>query len=196
MPAICPYCNTPVSDEEQESRSCPDCGTRHHLDCWEENNGCTVYGCVAAPPDEPKLTVQASDFAQPSAPPPPPPPPYHFAVPPPPPPPPAVPAIPTVDFAFSFGGYTHRPGANQPPMARLLPLELRITSKNRTSYVLLGVFLGAFGAHNFYAGYTYRAVAQLAITLCTLFTGAFVSWIWALVEVCVVERDHRNILMN
>jgi TM2 domain-containing membrane protein YozV len=61
--------------------------------------------------------------------------------------------------------------------------------------MLLGIFLGCFGAHNFYAGYTARAIAQLCITICTLFFGAIVSWIWAIVEVCTVERDSRNIYM-
>jgi TM2 domain-containing membrane protein YozV len=67
--------------------------------------------------------------------------------------------------------------------------------KDRTTYVLLGVFFGIFGVHNFYAGYTGRAIAQLVITLGTLFLGSFVTWIWALIEVCVVERDGRNIDM-
>jgi len=70
-----------------------------------------------------------------------------------------------------------------------------LRAKSRNSYILLGVFLGAFGVHNFYAGYKHRAVAQLAITVCTLFVGSFVSWIWAIVEVCTVERDSRNIYM-
>ena len=60
---------------------------------------------------------------------------------------------------------------------------------------ICGVFLGMFGAHNFYAGYTKRAVAQLCITLCTLFVCGIVSWIWAIVEVCTVEQDSRNIYM-
>ncbi|MBI1787945.1 MAG: TM2 domain-containing protein [Acidobacteria bacterium] len=67
--------------------------------------------------------------------------------------------------------------------------------KNRVAYILLGIFLGFFGAHNFYAGYTARAIAQLCITICTLFFGTIVSWIWAIVEVCTVDRDSRNVYM-
>lgn len=67
--------------------------------------------------------------------------------------------------------------------------------KDRVAYILLGIFLGMFGAHNFYAGYTARALGQLAITLCTLFVGAIVSWIWAIVEICIIDWDSRNISM-
>jgi len=28
---------------------CPECGIPHHTDCWNENGGCTVWGCRAAP---------------------------------------------------------------------------------------------------------------------------------------------------
>src|ERR1700709_2153686 len=44
-----------------------------------------------------------------------------------------------------------------------------VQPKSRVAFVLLAVFLGSFGAHNFYAGYTRKAVIQLSITLCTCF---------------------------
>ncbi len=43
--------------------------------------------------------------------------------------------------------------------------------KSRVVFVLLAVFLGAFGGHNFYAGYVKKAVIQLCITLFSCFTG-------------------------
>jgi len=61
--------------------------------------------------------------------------------------------------------------------------------RKRTTFVLLGVFLGAFGVHNFYAGYYRRGAGQLCLTLFTLFYAAIVSEIWAIVEVCAVARD-------
>jgi len=67
--------------------------------------------------------------------------------------------------------------------------------KSRATFVVLGVVFGAFGIHNFYAGYSGRGAAQLAITICTLFFGGIISWIWAIVEVCTVDRDSRNIVM-
>jgi len=54
---ICPYCRTAISDQD-EVNICPACDTPHHLDCWEENRGCTVFGCSMAPPDEEKIDVE------------------------------------------------------------------------------------------------------------------------------------------
>lgn len=65
-------------------------------------------------------------------------------------------------------------------------------TKTKTTYVLLGVLLGAFGAHNFYAGYRSRAMIQLAITILTLGYGSPFSWIWAIVEVCTIDRDSQG----
>lgn len=55
---------------------------------------------------------------------------------------------------------------------------------------LLAIFLGAFGVHNFYLGYTNKAIVQLVCTivgmiLSCLVIGAFVVFgmqIWAIVE--------------
>lgn len=40
----CPYCKTEIKPEE-EVKVCPACGIPHHLGCWEENKGCTTFGC-------------------------------------------------------------------------------------------------------------------------------------------------------
>jgi Prokaryotic RING finger family 1 len=53
MSAVCPYCRTEVDN----SVRCPICTTPHHPECWEENGGCTVFGCSEAPPDEPKISL-------------------------------------------------------------------------------------------------------------------------------------------
>lgn len=47
---------------------------------------------------------------------------------------------------------------------------------------LLGIFLGAYGIHNFYLGYTKRALIQLLLTVLSCFTLSVVSGIWGLVE--------------
>lgn len=54
--------------------------------------------------------------------------------------------------------------------------------KSKVAAGLLGIFLGAFGVHNFYLGYTGKAVAQLLITLLTCFIFSFVSSIWGFIE--------------
>ena len=63
---------------------------------------------------------------------------------------------------------------------------------SRVTFVLLGIFLGSFGVHNFYAGYTKRGAIQLVLTCLSVFTLATVIWLWALVEVCVVSRDSQE----
>jgi TM2 domain-containing membrane protein YozV len=145
---------------------CTACGTPHHTECWEENGGCTVFGCSAAPPEEPKLRVAPADL-------------------------PSLPAAgePMYSATPTFG---YGAAAFYAPPPQYL---YQSPPKSRVEFIVLGVFLGAFGAHNFYAGYTGRAIAQLSITLGTLFMGAIVSWIWALVEVCTVDRDSRNVYM-
>ena len=61
--------------------------------------------------------------------------------------------------------------------------------KSKTSYILLGLFLGGFGVHDFYAGYTSRGVAKLCISILTLGWGGIISGIWALIDICTVRQD-------
>ena len=56
------------------------------------------------------------------------------------------------------------------------------TPRSKMAAGLLGIFLGALGIHNFYLGYTGKAIAQLLITVCTCGVGGVVSEIWGLVE--------------
>jgi TM2 domain-containing membrane protein YozV len=201
MTATCPYCRAPF-EEADEIVSCQACATPHHADCYAENAGCTVFGCAKAPVDEPGVTVSAAEIAHPraqaSA--------AAAALPAPTPPPPrregattAIAPPPRISLngtpyplqpaprprGFSFGGYNAE--QSQVPPAPYIPRRSRIT------YILLGVLLGAFGGHNFYAGYTKRAAIQLLLTVFTCFFGAIVSWIWALYEVCTVRQDDDGI---
>jgi TM2 domain-containing membrane protein YozV len=61
--------------------------------------------------------------------------------------------------------------------------------KTRVIFVLLGIFLGALGAHNFYTGYVKKGAMQLCLTLLTCFYGAMISWPWAIIEICMVDKD-------
>ena len=57
--------------------------------------------------------------------------------------------------------------------------------KSKIAAGLFGIFLGAFGVHNFYLGYTGKAVAQLLLTLLgwiLLGLGPIAAYIWGLVE--------------
>lgn len=66
-----------------------------------------------------------------------------------------------------------------------------ISAKSRMSYILLGLFLGCLGVHNFYAGYSGRGIAQLLITLLIgwLVLPVFLVWCWSIVEICTVRLD-------
>lgn len=59
---------------------------------------------------------------------------------------------------------------------------VRPDAKSKMAAGLLGIFLGAFGVHNFYLGNTGKAVAQLLISLLSCGFLAPVSSIWGLIE--------------
>ncbi len=66
MSSTCPYCRETV--EESEGMACPECKTPHHHDCWDENKGCTVFGCIKAPADEQKIAVNSAEVLPPPLP--------------------------------------------------------------------------------------------------------------------------------
>ena len=193
---VCPYCRAPVSADESPT-ICEGCGTLHHADCYAENGGCTIFGCSHAPAEEPKLTVSAPDIVTVTA--------SGAAaqavrtIPPPPPPPDSAPQSSIEDLRrisdqivpsmFSLFGST----ANPAPIIREPDPVPEGDPKNRTTFIVLGALLGALGAHNFYAGYTKKAVTQLAITVLTFGFASPMSWVWAIIDVCTVNRDARGI---
>ncbi len=54
--------------------------------------------------------------------------------------------------------------------------------KSKVVAGLLAIFVGAFGVHNFYLGYTGKGIAQLLLTLLSCFVLSFISGIWAFIE--------------
>ncbi len=55
----CPYCQFPIKNES-ELKWCPVCNSPHHVDCWQENKGCTTFACPAVFKNKdasPSLTV-------------------------------------------------------------------------------------------------------------------------------------------
>ena len=67
--------------------------------------------------------------------------------------------------------------------------------KERIAYILLGILFGGLGVHNFYAGYTGRAVAQLVLTVFFfwLIIPLIIVPIWVLVEVITVKQDAHGV---
>ena len=86
--------------------------------------------------------------------------------------------------------------SSQPPVATVNNIAITTEQpKERTVYILLGIFLGWLGIHNFYAGYTGKGVTQLLITLLIgwLIFPVLVITIWNIVEVCTITKDAKDI---
>ena len=71
-------------------------------------------------------------------------------------------------------------------------------AKSRSTYILLALFLGLFGIHNFYAGYQGRGIAQLLITLFTfwLIFPLIAVCIWVLIEICIIDKDADDVMFT
>ena len=65
-------------------------------------------------------------------------------------------------------------------------------AKSKMAAGLLGIFLGTFGVHNFYLGYTGKAVAQLLITVLSCGFLSVVSAIWGLIEGIMILSGSIN----
>ena len=81
-------------------------------------------------------------------------------------------------------------------------------AKSKIAAGLLGIFLGGLGVHNFYLGYTGKAVAQLLLTVLgwmLLGMGPIAAYIWGLVEGILIlasrygspwHRDGHGVELN
>jgi|ERR1700723_612239 TM2 domain-containing membrane protein YozV len=223
--AVCPYCRGPIEADAEQQKVCEGCGTPHHVDCYEENGGCTVFGCSAAPAEEPELSISRTDLANatraaapatsrtlglalgpaiqtPAAAPS-----VRVKAPPPPMPPgatvtaeakpvvsaPRLPTFGTGSVLFGAQPVSSITLPAAPVMAQPAPAAFDLSpdanAKNRTTFIVLGVLLGFVGAHNFYAGYKKKAIGQLCITLLSAGFASPMTWIWAVIDICTIDRD-------
>lgn len=65
-------------------------------------------------------------------------------------------------------------------------------TKSKLAAGLLGIFLGSLGVHNFYLGYTGKAVAQLLISLLSCGMLSFASAVWGLIEGIMILTGSIN----
>ena len=196
--AVCPYCRCPVQAPEREAIICTGCGTPHHSDCYTENGGCTVFGCSAAPEEEAKLSVSGADITIPdfapgtqtqsisvarSAPPPP----VNGA---------AI-ATQTAAPQCNAGSILFRPSpvvsTGPAVVAAYVDFTPHPDAKLKSTFILLGVLLGMFGAHSFYAGYKRKAFIQLGITVLTLGFASPMTWAWAIIDAFTIEEDSNGV---
>jgi TM2 domain-containing membrane protein YozV len=61
-------------------------------------------------------------------------------------------------------------------------------AKSKIAAGLLGIFLGGFGVHNFYLGYTTKAVIQLILTIVSCGIGS----IWGFIEGILILTGSIN----
>ncbi len=64
--------------------------------------------------------------------------------------------------------------------------------KSKIAAGLFAIFFGCLGVHNFYLGYTGKAIAQLLITILSFGIFAFVSTIWAFIEGILILSGDIN----
>ena len=89
------------------------------------------------------------------------------------------------------------------PITKLIPLTNSqgmvygmppITPANsRLAYIVIAIFLGTLGIHNFYAGYTSKGVIQLLMTIISCGVLTFIVFIWNVIEICTVKEDANGI---
>lgn len=75
-------------------------------------------------------------------------------------------------------------GASVAPEQQINPLN----QKSKIAAGLLGIFLGGFGIHNFYLGYTGKAIGQLVLTICSCGIGG----IWGFIEGILILCGNIN----
>lgn len=84
---------------------------------------------------------------------------------------------------------------NNTNTSQATPAYTNDAPKSKVCAGLLGIFLGCFGVHNFYLGFTGKGVAQLLLTLigwilCGL--GPIAAGIWGLIEGIMILTGSMN----
>ena len=89
----------------------------------------------------------------------------------------AAPPPPVVQHFYAYVPAPYAPVTRQP--------------RSRAVYVVLAIFLGGLGIHNFYAARNGTGVAQLLIMLFGfwLILPIFIVWIWVIIEAIAVTTD-------
>lgn len=95
------------------------------------------------------------------------------------------------------GQYQQQPNQGQPQTVNVsvnyqyMPTNKKVV--NKVAYVLLALFIGGFGIHNFYAGKTGQGVLFLLFFWTTI--PAIIAFIQAIIAICQPSDVNGNILV-
>jgi TM2 domain-containing membrane protein YozV len=94
-------------------------------------------------------------------------------------------------------GNAIQPGASFcPSCGYAIPAKPAVGAKSKLTAGLLGIFLGGFGIHNFYLGFTGKAVAQIVVTLVTCGAGSLWGFIEGILILCgSMNKDAQGNLL-
>lgn len=71
--------------------------------------------------------------------------------------------------------------------------QLEKSSKSKLVAALLGIFLGGYGVHNFYLGFTRTAVIQIIVTVVTCGVGGLWGFIEGIMILCgKINKDSEG----
>ncbi len=59
----CPFCQFPIK-QDSETVLCTSCKIPHHRECWEENGGCTTFGCRGLSSGQASSSYRNSDILE------------------------------------------------------------------------------------------------------------------------------------
>lgn len=90
------------------------------------------------------------------------------------------------------------PNSQAPLHAGPTIVQMARQPKSRTVYILLAIFLGMFGLHNFYAAKPGSGVIQLALTVLLgwILIGLLINLFWIVAEVFSVDTDGTGMKME
>ncbi len=65
--------------------------------------------------------------------------------------------------------------------------EMNNSDKSRLTYILIALFLGSWGIHNFYVGHSGRGIIQLILGLTLI--GCCITVPWCILDMICTKRD-------
>jgi len=54
---VCAICLSPIVPADAKA-ACPACKVEYHVECWQENGGCAIYGCSQVPTIEKRQALE------------------------------------------------------------------------------------------------------------------------------------------